>query len=429
MMAMLSLLGLGQQAKTRRILTYALSALGAFTILTMGCADDLGAIDAAYDAAFDFSASRDMSRNQADLDLLSANPDGGFNGVGVAQCPCHGCAWRGTQAFCWGANTFGALGDNTQTSRNSAATVQGLAAVGTIAQMAVGCGNPSVSGHTCALNTAGELWCWGSNMFGQLGDQTATDQALPVKIGGLPALIGISLGAMHTCAVAGNGHVYCWGNNQSLQIGDGTSVDRAAPTQIAVTNVVEVSAGSFHSCVRLSSGKLSCWGANNYGEVGNRDIAGAPSPTAVIGIDDAVRLTTGQFHTCANRASGGAWCWGAGMYGTLGNGTTPNSQLIPVQVGLGFSPAELSSVTAICARDAQGPVSCWGGAIDQTGAIVIHASPVAVQLSDAVALGGSCAVRVDGTVSCWGFNSDGQIGDGTNKPRAAPSDVVGIVWQ
>jgi alpha-tubulin suppressor-like RCC1 family protein len=422
-----------RQRKTGRTLGVAIAAATALALLACGAADP-GVGDLATDGA---GPPSDFANIARDFSLYDGPPpdawidlDAGSGAIGVAQGPCFGCAWRGGQAFCWGSNDFGELGDGTRTRHNGAMPVLGLGSIGTIAQMTVGCGNQAVSGHTCALNTNGELWCWGCNQRGQLGDQSATDQLLPKKITGLPPLVQVSAGARHTCALTNQNHVLCWGANDSLQIGDGSTFDRPAPTPLnTLTDVVQISAGHYHNCARRSSGVLACWGANNYGETGNGNVAGVPTPTDMTVFTDATMVQSGGFHTCALRASGGAWCWGAGMFGTIGNGGMTPSQLIPAQVILPYAPVELTTSTAICARDTAGLVYCWAGTVDALDNTVINYTPVDYGVSDAVSLGGSCAVRATGAIQCWGFNDLGQIGDGTMSDRAAPVDVQGIVWQ
>ncbi len=422
---------LARQRKTAPVVTalLALVAVAGCSGSVPGTSDGSPDLEPPVDA--DLGGARDLS--SADLARPDAGPlpDGGPEAIGVVQGPCHACAWRGGQAFCWGSNDYGELGDGTKTTRSVAAPVLGLASVGTIVQMTVGCGNPIASGHTCALNSTGDLWCWGNDQNGQLGDQTATDQLMPEKILGLPPIAAVSAGAIHTCALATNQHVYCWGNNASLQIGDGTTTNRPAPTLASgITDAVALSAGDFHNCVLRAAGPISCWGANNYGEVGTGDLMGVAAPTDVTNIGDAVQIVSGPFHTCARRGNGTAWCWGAGQYGMLGNGMMPMSQVTPVQVGLSFAPAEIGPVLTTCARDALGSVECWGSMIDATGAVVFNATPVAMaSLTDAVLINGNCAVRSTGVISCWGFNAYGQLGDGTTMNRSSPVDVQGIVWQ
>ena len=361
-----------------------------------------------------------------DVGDADAPVDGGV-AIGVAQGPCHGCAWSGGHAFCWGDNSFGELGDGSRVSRPYAMPVQGL---DQIVQMAVDCGSPTSSGHTCAVTSSKELWCWGANADGQVGDESGEDQLLPKRIASLSGVTAVSLGAYHSCALLEDHRVFCWGDNDALQIGDDTAIDRPAPTPAKdLTDAVEISMGAFHSCARRQTGALACWGANGYGEVGTGDQIGVFHPTPVQGIDDALQIAAGGFHTCARRASGGAWCWGYGLDGNMGNGTQPFAQLTPVKVKLPWEPWEIASGQAVCARNAQGAVSCWGVRLDAHLNIVFKLWPEPITpLAPAPALGGSCAASPAGAVSCWGFNSRGQLGNGVMDDSGVPVSVVGLTW-
>jgi alpha-tubulin suppressor-like RCC1 family protein len=346
--------------------------------------------------------------------------------ISVAQCPCHGCAWRDGRAFCWGDNHFGELGDGSRISRPYAMPVQGL---DQIVQMAVGCGSPTSSGHTCAVTSSKELWCWGANVDGQIGDESGEDQLLPKRIASLAGVTAVSLGARHSCALLEDHRVFCWGDNDSLQIGDGTAIDRSAPTPAKdLIDAVEISMGHYHSCARRQAGTLACWGRNAYGEAGTGNMFGVFRPTPVLGIDDALQIAAGGFHTCARRASGGAWCWGDGEYGNMGNGTQPFAQLTPVRVGLPWEPLEIASGWALCARNAQGAVACWGARLDAKLNIVIKLLPEPITpLAPVRGLGGFCAASA-AAVSCWEFNDSGQLGNGTIDDSAVPVRVVGLTW-
>ena len=91
--------------------------------------------------------------------------------------------------------------------------------------------------HTCALTREGAVWCWGDNRFGQVGDGTRTNYLLPVldpiRVGGLPgAAMAIAAGAWHSCALTTAGAVWCWGRNADGELGDGTTRDRVVPVAV-----------------------------------------------------------------------------------------------------------------------------------------------------------------------------------------------------
>ncbi len=116
---------------------------------------------------------------------------------------------------CWGSNDQGQLGDNSIAQRLTPVDVVGLA--GGVAAVATG------ASHSCALTTAGGVKCWGDNTYGQLGDNTQTQRLTPVNVSGLASGVkAIAAGDNHTCALTNAGGVKCWGQNSTGQIGDGT---------------------------------------------------------------------------------------------------------------------------------------------------------------------------------------------------------------
>ncbi len=150
-------------------------------------------------------------------------------GVTVAQLDAasgHSCALKndGT-VWCWGLNGWGELGDGTKVDKNKPVPI---GALGTnVAQISAG------YLHTCAVKTDGTLWCWGANTYGALGDGTTVDSSVPVPITALGNSVAeVSAGAQHTCARKTNGTVWCWGYNAWGQVGDGTAVDKHTPTPV-----------------------------------------------------------------------------------------------------------------------------------------------------------------------------------------------------
>jgi alpha-tubulin suppressor-like RCC1 family protein len=86
--------------------------------------------------------------------------------------------------------------------------------------------------HTCARTSAGQLFCWGRNTFGQLGDGTTTDRPAPVRVAGISGVATVQASGAHTCAASGNGDAYCWGYNVEGQLGDGSRNHRSRPVRV-----------------------------------------------------------------------------------------------------------------------------------------------------------------------------------------------------
>jgi len=128
-------------------------------------------------------------------------------------------------AFCWGHNGFGQLGDGTNTDSNVPVAVSGAA----VAWVLVSAG----AGPTCGVTTTGEAFCWGNNSFGQLGDGTTTNSNVPVALSSMLTFQSVSAGNTHSCGVTAVETGYCWGLNNNGQLGDGTVTNSNVPVLVS----------------------------------------------------------------------------------------------------------------------------------------------------------------------------------------------------
>jgi len=267
----------------------------------------------------------------------------GLSGVtAVATGGNHTCAVLddGT-VWCWGNNFSNQLGDNQSHVMCydghdcSPVPVQVLGLTG-VTDLSAG------YVHTCALRNDGTLWCWGSNSFGALGDGTTTSSGVPVQVVGIQDGVAITAGGAHTCAIRTDSTAWCWGRNSDGQLGDGLNHQSCfgsdcSPMPVEITQltaVTSISAGNTHSCVTQADGTAWCWGDGENGRLGTGSDNNSAVPLAVSGITNATGVAAGYDHTCALLGDGTAWCWGSSEEGQLGN---PNywHQLSPaVVVGL-----------------------------------------------------------------------------------------------
>jgi alpha-tubulin suppressor-like RCC1 family protein len=180
--------------------------------------------------------------------------------------------------------------------------------------------------HTCAVTTGGLAYCWGANTFGQLGDGTATQQEAPVAVsGGLTFSTVSATGASHTCGVTSGGAGYCWGWNGSGELGDGSTAASAVPVPVTGGLVfAAVSAGGGHTCGLTTSGSAYCWGLNDLGQLGDGTTTQRTSPVAVSGGLTFGSIDAGFAHVAAIAAGGAGYSWGSNTSGELGDGTTTN---------------------------------------------------------------------------------------------------------
>jgi len=331
--------------------------------------------------------------------------------------------------YCWGDNVYAQVGDGTSEERWTAVAVVGL---GGNAQMAGAGGS-----HTCASTTAGAARCWAYNWFGQVGDGTDTDRDLPTPVLGLGSGVqAIATGMIHSCALAGGG-VKCWGANGFGQLGDGSDTQRLSPVQVSglASGVQAIATGGEHTCALTSGGGVKCWGANDYGQLGNNTTTEQYAPVNVTGLaSGVVAISAGRFHTCAVTSGGGAKCWGANENGELGDGSNTERHT-PVDVsGLASGVASIAAGYGhTCARTNGGGVKCWGSnSWGQLGNGSGSDSDVPVDVSglasgaSSIGVGSdhSCAVIGAGQVLCWGSNQYGQLGNDDNADSPVPVFVL-----
>ena len=176
--------------------------------------------------------------------------------------------------------------------------------------------------HTCGVVSGGQAYCWGDNRQGQLGDGTLTTRMVPTPVLTGLRFSSIAAGARHTCAVALDGRGWCWGDNRLGQHGNGTLTSSATPQEILSSpdfRLVSVSAGGTHSCGIHVNSNAYCWGAGQFGQLGNgvTFLVAIPSPVALAFFTE---ILAGAGHSCGVSADQRVLCWGLNAYGQLGSG-------------------------------------------------------------------------------------------------------------
>ncbi|MBU1537291.1 lamin tail domain-containing protein [Myxococcota bacterium] len=233
----------------------------------------------------------------------------------------HTCGINSGRIHCWGNNSHGQIGDGTTTS----------SAVPVFIDVAVGW-QLIVAGttHTCGLTSAWQAYCWGDNSHGQLGDGTTTNHTSPVLVTPVSGTYSeIKVGQYHTCSIVGGDELYCWGGNASGQLGDGTTTDNPVPTQIPGSWMSFLVGASF-TCGNAQLDQTYCWGDNGAGQFGIGASGNYYSPEPVS--SDLDFGAGGASHACFFHISDGfVYCAGDNTSGQLGDGTTTSSPT-PVQV-------------------------------------------------------------------------------------------------
>ena len=212
------------------------------------------------------------------------------NSIQIAAGWGHTCAINSdNKLFCWGYNECGQLGDGTNTTTYTPTPVNSSGLLN--GKSVINVSTASYS-HTCAINSDYELFCWGRNEYGQLGDGTNNYQNTPTPVNSTGFLNGkavnsVSAGNSYTCAINSDNQLFCWGNNDNGQLGDGTITNRNIPTPVNSTGLLNgkavnsVTAGYDHTCAINSYKELFCWGNNELGQLGDGTDADKNIPTLI----------------------------------------------------------------------------------------------------------------------------------------------------
>lgn len=328
------------------------------------------------------------------------------------------------EVYCWGENDKGQLGNGTTTDSPLPVLVSGVTGARSVT---------AGEKHACAVLASGQVKCWGQNNKGQLGDGTTTDRATAVTVAGVSNAGAAAAGKEHSCALLLTGQVKCWGRNDKGQLGNGTETD--SPSAVTATGVVgaySIAAGEKHTCVTLTSGTASCWGHNNKGQLGHGDTQDSAVAVSVSGLSGAVEIAGGQEYSCAIVLPGSAKCWGHNDKGQLGDGTRNDSTTPRSVSGLPSSTKHVATGSKhTCSITGAGNGRCWGendkGQLGN-GTTADSNNPVLVGgLGDATDIAAgekhTCALRGTGAVVCWGRNDKGQLGNGTTTDNPSPTPV------
>jgi len=237
----------------------------------------------------------------------------------------HTCVVASGDVKCWGAGTAGQLGNGTTASSNVPVTAAGIAGHAT--------GVSSYSATTCAVLDDGTVRCWGANTYGQVGDGTTVIRSTPQPVTGLTGVTQVASGDGHSCARRSDGTVWCWGLNSNGQLGLGNQTSSSVPVAVpGLTGVVDVSAGQTSTCATLTDGTVRCWGAGSLGQLGTGTTTRYLQPTAVAGLTGAVETQVFDSTACSRRSDGSVWCWGVNNAGQLGGGASGTTSLSAVAV-------------------------------------------------------------------------------------------------
>ena len=300
---------------------------------------------------------------------------------------------------CWGYNFYGELGQGSASNVGDAANQMGdnLPAI----SLGTGRTATAISTgdfHTCALLDNGTVKCWGDGVYGKLGQGSMSnvgdapnemgDNLAPVSLGAGRTATAISAGNDFSCALLDNATVKCWGSGLYGELGQGSmsnvgdQLNQMGDNLAAVAlgsgrTVTAISAGSSHSCAMFDNATVKCWGYGLYGRLGQgntTNIGGGPNqmgdflPPVNLGAGrTATAVHVGSSDSCAVLDNSSVKCWGLGLFGQLGQGSTAN---------VGDAPLQMAGLASIA-------LGAGSGAL-VVGAVVAPAAPTGVSATAGV---------------------------------------------
>jgi alpha-tubulin suppressor-like RCC1 family protein len=338
--------------------------------------------------------------------------------------------------YCWGRNLYGILGQDPASVTNSNTPVK-ITSLTSAKSVAVG------SDFACALMTSGGVYCWGYADSGRLGSTPSGSYSTsPLAVSGLSSGVsGISASHGSACAYTSTNALWCWGDNIYKELGAGVSANYSAtPINIGLAGTTAVAVGDSTICA-VAGGRVYCWGNNSNGQAGSSGGGSLSSPTLVSGLTAAMTpqsISSNGYSSCAVMSGGGVYCWGWNSYGALGNSSitigADSSSAVQVQsLSTGASSVAVGFLRG-CALLVNSAVSCWGleryGGLGDgiTGSESYTLTPYTITALGNVSILASgryhsCAIRTNGSLACWGYGYWGEMGNGFSADASTPVDV------
>jgi alpha-tubulin suppressor-like RCC1 family protein len=383
----------------------------------------------------------------------------------------------------WGFNGNGQLGDGTTVDKSS--PVQTIAGGLDWKSVSVG------QSHTTSIKTDGTLWVWGDNAAGQLGNNSTTNTSVPTQLLGREILEGVvtqvaasgfsgaaikndntlwvwgltgsssnvpiqnvmggtdwsqtSGGFYHTAAIKLDGTLWLWGNDNYGQLGDGSNSYPPSPVQTIAggTNWKQVSCGYQHTAAVKTDGTLWMWGRNDLGQLGDDSTTHKSSPVQTIATGtDWSQVACGRHYTAAIKTDGTLWMWGQDNYGQLGDADIANKSSPGQTVAGGTNWSQVAANGGRHGAAIKNDGTLWTWGFNSSGQLGngtgISAGSPAQTISGGtnwsqVSCGynNTMAIKADGTLWVWGDNTGGYLGDGSNTNRSSPIQTIigGTTWQ
>jgi alpha-tubulin suppressor-like RCC1 family protein len=334
----------------------------------------------------------------------------------------------GANLWAWGRNSYGQLGNNDFVDYSLPVLISSSGDWESVGAAMM---------TSFAVKKDGTLWSWGSNTIGQAGQDSQTySVSLPTQVGTNTNWSDLGWCYDYASFIKADGTLWFWGN---VAPGNNTSGFASSPTQVGTSadwvSVTGANVNTVHAV--KSDGTLWAWGSNGYGLFGNGTssfvLELTSSPIQIGTSTNWLNIGAGTLHVLGVKKDGTLWTWGKGLSGQLGTGLAVN-QSSPVQVGTGtdWSYAVGGHVFSMAIKK-DGTVWTWGG--NYYGELaqndqVERSSPVQLGTSsDYRVIAGStitaAVIKNDNTLWMWGLNSQGQAGVNYTTPISSPVQVAG----
>lgn len=225
----------------------------------------------------------------------------------------------------WGDNRWGQLGYETEDIKNIPTKLNINIKVKEISAKYL---------HNLLIDTEGNLWSCGRNTYGQVGNGKKEDSVKkPIQILQGTKFSKVATGIYYSLALDTNGNLWTWGWNNYGQLGNGTQTDCYIPKQIQTeTSFSQIGAMSYFSVALDIDGNIWAWGNNGGGQLGDGTTVNKTKPQKIKSKNKFKEILVGGNFVKAKDINGNLWGWGSNEYGQVKYGTTTKAIKEPIQI-------------------------------------------------------------------------------------------------
>ena len=319
--------------------------------------------------------------------------------------------------WAWGDNEYGQLGDGTTTNKTSPTKIEtGI----TFVQLSAG------YTHSAGIDNEGKLWTWGHNYLGQLGNGTTTQRTKPIKIMGDKTFKKVIASDYSTLAIDINNEIWRWGEYYG-----GNGYGKNIPQKLDFKIEYSLISGNSHYLFLDKQNKLWSWGSNGKGQIGDGTTITRTNPVQIKPETKFTQVSAGNRFSLAIDEEGNLWSWGKNDDGQLGDGTK-SYKTTPEQIKIETKFAQISAgMYHSIAIDKEGNLWSWGnnryGQLGD-GTTTEKLNPIKI-MEDVkfkkiyTTTYSSLAIDINGNIWSWGSNGNGELGDGTTTNRLTPVQI------